>query len=74
MVGLNPVRGLLSTPAGQQKAGGGFEAYAAGAKHYGTGVSAPNIGKTANKVGYGQRDGAMASRRDAYLERMKRFS
>ena len=74
MVSLNPVRGLLSTPTPQKRAGGGFEAYAAGAKHYGTGVSAPNIGKTANKVGYGMRDGAMASRRDSYLERMKRFS
>ncbi len=73
MVGLNPIRGMLSTPAAQARGGGGFQSYAAGAKHYGTGRAAPNMGATANKVGYGNRDGAMAARRDAYLNRMQRF-
>lgn len=33
-----------------------FNPYAAGAKHYGGGRSAPNVGKTANKLGYALRD------------------
>lgn len=33
-----------------------FNPYAAGAKSYGGGRSAPNVGKTANKTGYAMRD------------------
>lgn len=74
MVGLNPVRGILSTPATQKRAGGGFNAYAAGNKAYGSGRPAPNVGQTANMTGYGQRDSRMAARRDAFMDRAKRFS
>lgn len=42
--------------------------YAAGSKHYGGGRSFPNVGKTANKVGYGQRD----KKREAMTEAFKR--
>ena len=48
---------------------GTFNAYAAGKKHYGTGRSAPNVGKTANKTGYAQRDAQAAARKQAMLRR-----
>lgn len=35
--------------------------YAAGKKHYGGGRSAPNVGKTTNKVGYAKRDALQAA-------------
>lgn len=73
MVGLHPVRGLLSKTPAQQTAGGGFNSYSAGNKAYGSGRPAPNMGATANMTGYAKRDGQVAARRDAYLERMKRF-
>jgi hypothetical protein len=74
MVGLNAKRGTLSTPPTQKSAGGGFQAYAAGNKAYGGGRPAPNVGMTANMAGYGRRDGAMQARRQAFLDRAKRFS
>lgn len=46
-----------------------FNKFAAGAKHYGTGRSMPNIGKTANKTGYAQRDAQAAARKNALLRR-----
>lgn len=45
------VKSLSARPAIPQ-----FNAYAAGAKHYGGGRAAPNVGKTANKTGYAMRD------------------
>jgi hypothetical protein len=73
MVGFNQSKGFLSQPSGGT-GGSGFSAYAAGKKSYGLGQSsAPNTGKTANKVGYGQRDGEMAARRDALLNRAKGY-
>lgn len=64
--------------SGRQPGGAGgrkqFEPYAAGRKVYGGGRSAPNVGKTANMAGYGRRDGAVAARKQAFLDRAKRFS
>jgi hypothetical protein len=57
----------FSEPA---KAGGGFNAYAAGAKHYGTGRSMPTVGKIANKSGYKERDVKASARRNALMRRM----
>lgn len=70
MVSLSPQRGILR----QSGVGGaGFNSYAAGNKSYGGGRPMPNIGKTANKIGYGKRDGAMAARRDALMNRSKEY-
>jgi hypothetical protein len=72
MVDMNPRRGILgNSPTGA--AGGGFNNLAAGNKSYGQGRPMPNIGATANKVGYGKRDGEMAARRDALLNRAKGY-
>lgn len=62
-----PVRSRFSEPA---KAGGGFNAYAAGKKHYGMGRSMPTVGKISNKAGYKERDVKAAARRDALLRRI----
>lgn len=70
MVSLNPVRGILQQ---RNVGGGGFNSYAAGNKAYGQGRSMPNVGKTANKIGYGIRDGEMAARRNALLNRAKGY-
>jgi hypothetical protein len=45
---------------------GQFNPYAAGDKHYGGGRSAPNVGKTTNKVGYGKRDAKKAAMTEAF--------
>jgi hypothetical protein len=63
----HPMRTKFSEPA---KAGGGFNAYAAGKKHYGTGRSMPTVGKIANKAGYKERDVKAKARRDALVRRM----
>ena len=52
------------------QAGGGFNPYGAGKKHYGTGRPMPTVGKVKNKVGYGVRDGKAEARRDAVLRRL----
>ena len=62
-----PVGKRFSEPA---KAGGGFNAYAAGAKHYGSGRSMPTVGKIVNKAGYKERDVKASARRNALLRRM----
>lgn len=50
----------------------GFNAFAAGDKRYGaSGASAPNIGPTANLVGYRERDLQANARKNAILRRMK---
>ena len=61
------MRPNYSVPA---KAGGGFNAYAAGKKHYGAGRSMPTVGKIANKAGYKERDVKAAARRNALLKRL----
>lgn len=43
--------------------------YATGKRHYGTGRSMPNVGKTPNKIGYAQRDVLAAARKQALLRR-----
>ena len=73
MAGVNPTHRPLSSPQ-RQVGGGGFQRYAAGNKVYGGGRPSPNVGLTANKVGYGRRDGAVQARRQAFLDRAKRFS
>ncbi len=50
-----------------------FTPYSAGNKSYGGGRPMPNIGKTANMTGYAQRDAQMAARRQAFMDRAKRF-
>lgn len=53
------------------RGGSGFNAYAAGRRHYGAGRNAPNVGATPNKAGYGKRDAAAANRKDALMRRIK---
>lgn len=56
----------------QNNANGSFNPYAAGDKRYGMAAgSAPNIGPTANREGYKQRDLQKRARRNAMLRRMK---
>lgn len=55
---------------GPAQAGGGFNAYAAGKKHYGSGRPMPTVGKVTNKGGYKKRDVKAAARRDALLRRL----
>lgn len=64
----NSMRSVFSQPA---KGGGGFNAYAAGKKHYGTGRPMPTTGKIANKFGYAERDAKAKARREALQRRMK---
>lgn len=69
----NPLRGLFTQqpgmPVSAPRGGAGFNPMAAGNKTYGAGLSAPNVGPTANRQGYAQRDAAGAARRDALLRR-----
>lgn len=62
---FNPARGQNASIQG----GGGFNKGAAGSKTYGMGRAAPNMGKTANKAGYGKRD-AMNARANAIQKRL----
>jgi hypothetical protein len=54
------------------QAGGGFNPYAAGKKHYGSGRPMPTVGRVKDKRGYGVRDGKAAARREAMLRRLGR--
>lgn len=54
------------------QAGGGFNPYAAGKKHYGAGRPMPTVGRVQDKVGYGIRDGKAQARRDALIRRLGR--
>jgi hypothetical protein len=54
------------------QAGGGFNAYGAGKKHYGSGRPMPTVGRVKNKTGYGVRDGKAAARREAMMRRLGR--
>lgn len=49
----------------------GFNPYGAGNKVYGGGRSAPNVGPTANREGYVERDRKARAKRDAMLRKMK---
>jgi hypothetical protein len=50
--------------------GGGFNPYAAGRKHYGSGRPMPTVGKVTDKGGYKKRDVKAAARRDALFRRL----
>lgn len=50
---------------------GGFNAYAAGIKHYGGGRSMPNLGPVSNKLGYAKRDLKRSALQNAIARRMK---
>jgi hypothetical protein len=64
---MNKFRKEYSGPA---QAGGGFNAYAAGKKHYGSGRPMPTVGKVKDRAGYTIRDNKAAARRDALLRRL----
>ena len=64
---MNRLRQEFSAPA---QAGGGFNPYAAGKKHYGSGRPMPTVGKVTDKGGYKKRDVKAAARRDALLRRL----
>jgi hypothetical protein len=51
----------------------GFNPYAAGAKHYGGGRNAPNIGNVSGdgQAGYNERDNKASARKRALLKRLK---
>lgn len=51
-------------------AGGGYEPYAAGQKHYGGGRNFPTSGSV-NHQGYAERDNKAAARRNAMLARLQ---
>jgi len=63
------VQAQFGNPAAQ--GGGGFNALAAGNKHYGGGRPMPTTGKVVDKLGYAQRDAAAAARKEALLRRAK---
>lgn len=50
---------------------GGFNAYAAGRKHYGGGRPMPNIGHVMNKLGYSKRENEAEARKKAVMRRLK---
>ncbi len=64
---MNPIRKSFQGPA---QGGGGFNKYAAGSKHYGSGRPMPTTGKIANKYGYAERDAKAKARREALQRRM----
>jgi hypothetical protein len=61
------MRSQFSAPA---QGGGGFNPYAAGKKHYGSGRPMPTVGKVTDRAGYKQRDVKAAARRDALMRRL----
>ena len=64
---MNQVRVQFSQPP---QAGGGFNPYAAGKKHYGSGRPMPTVGKVTDRAGYTIRDNKAAARRDALMRRI----
>ena len=64
---MNRFRQQFSAPA---QGGGGFNAYTAGKKHYGSGRPMPTVGKVTDKGGYKKRDVKAAARREALLRRL----
>lgn len=59
----NPATGRNGSLAG----GGGFNPLSAGAKRYGAGRRAPNVGKTTDKAGYGERDLRNQAKKNALI-------
>jgi hypothetical protein len=64
---MNKFRKEYSSPA---QGGGGFNAYGAGKKHYGSGRPMPTVGKVTDRAGYTIRDNKAAARRDALMRRL----
>jgi hypothetical protein len=64
---MNKYRKEFSGPA---QGGGGFNPYAAGKKHYGSGRPMPTVGRVADRAGYTKRDAKAAARREALLRRL----
>lgn len=64
---MNNVRVQFGAPP---QGGGGFNPYAAGKKHYGSGRPMPTVGKVTDRAGYKQRDVKAAARRDALMRRL----
>jgi hypothetical protein len=64
---MNRYRKEFSRPA---QGGGGFNPYAAGKKHYGSGRPMPTVGKVTDRAGYTKRDAKAAARREALLRRL----
>jgi hypothetical protein len=64
----------MATPVeryqGIAKAGGGFNDYSAGKKHYGGGRSAPNIGPS-DPSGYAERDARLKAQQNNLLKRIQ---
>jgi hypothetical protein len=64
---MNRYRKEFSGPA---QGGGGFNPYAAGKKHYGSGRPMPTVGRVTDRAGYTKRDAKAAARREALLRRL----
>lgn len=64
---MNRYRPEFSGPA---QAGGGFNPYGAGKKHYGSGRPMPTVGKVTDRAGYTKRDAKAAARKDALMRRL----
>jgi hypothetical protein len=64
---MNNMRSQFSQPP---QAGGGFNPYAAGKKHYGSGRPMPTVGKVTDRAGYTKRDARAAARKEALLRRL----
>ena len=60
--------GMYNSATGRNNSlvgGGGFNAFSAGQKMYGSGRRAPNVGMTSNMTGYGERDLRNQARKNA---------
>jgi hypothetical protein len=64
------MRNMRSQFSSAPKAGGGFNPYAAGKKHYGSGRPMPTVGRVSDRAGYKERDVKAAARRDALMRRI----
>jgi|TARA_R110000772_G_scaffold146578_2_gene256752 hypothetical protein len=64
------MRDMRSQFSSAPKAGGGFNPYAAGKKHYGSGRPMPTVGRVSDRAGYNERDVKAAARRDALMRRI----
>ena len=64
---MNRYREQFTSPP---QAGGGFNPYAAGKKHYGSGRPMPTVGKVTDRAGYTIRDNKAAARKDALMRRL----
>jgi len=64
------MRNMRSQFSSAPKAGGGFNPYAAGKKHYGSGRPMPTVGRVSDRAGYKKRDVKAAARRDALMRRI----